>query len=411
LAIVAVIAGSSRDFTAAAPCCAIVLECRGKKQFSAFDSLKVLATDAIVSLINRYIFREAFGSWLMVMAVLFLIFMTNQLAEILGDTAADQLPREAVAAIFGFTALRYVTLLMPIALFLGVMFALARFTRDGEMAALSACGIGPGRLLVPIGALTVLLAIGLSWLALLTTPTVSRRIEEIRFSADQNIELGAIEPGRFTSPDSGDTVLYPREVIGDELHDVFLQSQQGERVIAILAARGRRVTDPSTGEMSFVLYDGRRYEGVPGEGEFLVIEFDEHGIPIRTEEDTEFVEGAAAKPTLALLQSTSLEDRAELQWRVSLPLSLLVLGLLAVPLSRSSPREGRYARLSIALFIYIIYANMTSIARIWLERGLVAEWLGMWWVHALVVAIALLLLARDGGWLVWRRTPRDAVAT
>jgi lipopolysaccharide export system permease protein len=112
-----------------------------------------------------------------------------------------------------------------------------------------------------------------------------------------------------------------------------------------------------------------------------------------------------------LLRSTSLEDRAELQWRVSLPLSLFVLGLLAVPLSRSSPREGRYARLAVALFIYIIYANMTSIARLWLERGLVADWLGMWWVHAVVVAIALLLLARDDGWLGWRRAPRQAVAT
>jgi len=387
------------------------LEYRGKKQFSAFDSLKVLAADSIVSLINRYVFREAFGSWLIVLAVLFLIFMTNQLADILGDAAADRLPREAVAAIFGFTALRYLTFLTPIALFLGIMFALARLTRDSEMAALAACGIGPGRLLVPIGALTVLLAIGLSWLALETTPAVSRRIEEIRFNADQDIELGAIEPGRFTSPDSGKTVLYPREVVGDELRDVFLQSQQGERVIAILAARGRRVMDPVTGELSFVLYDGRRYEGVPGEGSFLVLEFDEHGMPIRTEEEKQFVAGAASKPTLALLRSTALEDRAELQWRVSLPLSLFVLGLLAVPLSRSSPREGRYARLAVALFIYIIYANMTSLARLWLERGLVADWLGMWWVHAVVVAIALLLLARDDGWLSWRRAPRQAVAT
>jgi hypothetical protein len=54
---------------------------------------------------------------------------------------------------------------------------------------------------------------------------------------------------------------------------------------------------------------------------------------------------------------------------------------------------------------------MTSIARIWFERGLVADWLGMWWVHALVVAVALLLLARDTGWTVWSRAPRVVVAT
>jgi lipopolysaccharide export system permease protein len=363
-----------------------------------------------VNLLGRYILREAFGSWLIVMAVLFLIFMTNQLADILGDAAADQLPREAVAAIFGLTALRYVTLLTPIALFLGIMFALARLNRDGEMAALSACGVGPARLFVPIGVLTALLATVLAWLALETTPAASRRIDEIRFRADQDIELGAIEAGRFTSPDSGDTVLYPREVSGDELRDVFVQRQQGDRVIAILASRGRRVTDPVTGQMSFVLYDGRRYEGVPGQGEFLVVEFTEHGIPIRPEEQEPFVEGAAAKSTAALLASSLPEDRAEFQWRVSLPLSLFVLSLLAVPLSRSSPREGRYARLGIALFVYIIYANTMAIARVWVERDAIAPWLGMWWVHGAVASVALLLLARDSGLFAWRRATSGPAA-
>jgi lipopolysaccharide export system permease protein len=343
------------------------------------------------------------------MAVLFMILMTNQLAEILGDAAAERLPREAIAAIFGLTALRYFTVLTPIALFLGIMLALARLNRDGEMAALSACGIGPARLLVPIGTLTAALAFALSWLAFLTTPDASRRIEEIRFRADRDIELTAIEPGRFKSPDSGDTVLYPREVVGDELRDVFLQRQQGDRVVAIMAARGRRVLDPGSGEQSFVLYDGRRYEGVPGESDFLVVEFAEHGIPIRADEEKEFVVGAEAKSTLDLWHSSLPADRAELQWRWSLPVSLFVLGLLAVPLSRSSPREGRYARLGMALFVYIIYANLMSIARVWVERGVVAEWLGMWWVHAALALMAVLLLARESGW--FHRRPQRGAST
>jgi lipopolysaccharide export system permease protein len=359
-------------------------------------------------LLGRYIFREAFGSWLMVMAVLFLIFMTNQLADILGDAAADRLPRTAVLAIFGLTALRYLTLLAPITLFLGVTLALARLNRDGEMAALSACGVGFGRLLVPIGTLAVLLAVGLSWLALVATPAASRRIEEIRFQAEQNVELAAIEAGRFTSPDSGDTVLYAREVVGDELRDVFLEAQQDERVIVILAERGRRMLDPATGEQSFVLYSGRRYEGVPGESEFLVVEFDEHGIPVRPDQEDELVTLPAAKASGELLRSSALADRAELHWRLSLPLSLLVLGLLAIPLSRTSPREGRYARLGMALFIYLIYTNLLSIGRVWVERGVVSDEVGLWWVHAVVGLLTLWMFAREGGWFA-RAQPVPAV--
>jgi lipopolysaccharide export system permease protein len=353
-----------------------------------------------VNLIGRYIFREAFGSWLVVMAVLFLIFMTNQLADILGDAAGNRLPRDAVLAIFGLTALRYLTLLMPITLFLGVTLALARLNRDGEMAALSSCGVGGGRILVPIGAFTLLLATALAWLAFEATPSASRRMEAIRFSAQKNVELTAIDPGKFTTPDSGDTVLYAREVVGDELRGVFLQTQDDERVSVVLAERGRRVLDAATGALSFVLNNSRLYEGVPGENTFFVIEFEEQIVPIRPHKEGDFVEVAAAKPTRDLLRSRALADRAELHWRVSLPLSLFVLALLAVPLSRTSPREGRYARLGIALFVYLIYANLLSIARVWVERGIMTDAVGMWWVHAVVGLMGLWMLARESGWFV-----------
>lgn len=356
-----------------------------------------------MNLIGRYIFREAFGSWLVVMAVLFVIFMTNQLADILGDAAGNRLPRDAVLAIFGLTALRYLTFLTPIALFLGVTLALARLNRDGEMAALFACGISAARMLVPIGAFTLLLALGLSWLSLEAMPAANMRIEQIRFSAKQNAELTAIEPGKFTTPDSGDTVLYAREVVADELRDVFLESQRGDRVSVVLAERGRRIVDPSTGELSFALYNGRLYKGVPGESKFLVIEFDEQLVPIRPDNEDEFVEAVAAKPTRDLLRSPTLADRAELHWRLSFPLSLFVLALVAVPLTRTSPREGRYARLGIALLVYVIYFDLLLIARVWVERGIITDAVGMWWVHAVVALLGLLMLARESGWFVRAR--------
>jgi lipopolysaccharide export system permease protein len=299
---------------------------------------------------------------------------------------------------------------MPIALFLGVTLALARLNRDGEMAALAACGVGTGRLLVPIGGLALLLAAALGWLALVATPTASQRIEEIRFRAEQDVELEAVEAGKFTSPDSGDTVLYAREVVGDELRDVFVETQQDERVVVVLAARGRRLIDTTSGEQSFVLYDGKRYEGVPGQGEFLVLEFGEHGLPVRGEDDDEFVTVPAAKPTPELVRSIRPADRAELHWRLSMPVSLLVLGLLAIPLSRTSPREGRYARFGIALMIYVIYTNLLSIGRVWLERGVVGDAVGLWWVHAIAGLVALWMFAREGGWFVRARAPRPVAA-
>ena len=373
---------------------------------SVLDPPKRLETDTRVTLVSRYVFRECVGALAVVLGVLFLILLSNQFAEVLGDAAAGSLPREAVFPILGLTSLSYITLLAPIGLFLGIMLALARLSRDSEMAALAACGVGPGRLLRPIGLLTLLLAGAMSWLALVETPAASRRIEQIKLDAQEALSISAIEAGKFASPDSGETVVYAREVDGDRLVGVFAQQHLDERVVTVVADRGKRVQDAATGLLSFVLFDGTRYEGVPGSASFRILHFGEHGIPVRIEADDDYLPPIETRPTAALMASNDPADAAELQWRISSPLSLLVLALLAVPLSRSSPREGKYARVGVGLLIYIIYANMLSIARVWLERGYVPEWIGLWWVHGIAALIALWLLAKESG--VFVSAPRVA---
>ena len=353
-----------------------------------------------MNLINRYLFREISSSCVLVLLVMFVILMSNQFAEILGDAAANELPREAVFTVFGLTALRYVTLIAPVAVFLGIMLALARLNRDAETAALYACGIGPSNLLVPVGFMTAFVAALTGWLTLVSAPEAARRIEEIRFEAQEALDFGVIEAGRFIAPDAGDAVFYAERVEGEFLYDVFWSSEVDGRVVVIVAERGERVEDPRSGELSFVLYNGTRSEGVPGELDFSVIEFAEHGLPVRDAGRGEFEETIEMKAFTALIGARDSQSAAELQWRMSAPLSLFVLALLAVPLSRASPREGRYARLGVGLLIYIIYANMLSIARVWLERGVLPEWVGVWWVHVVLAAVALLLFGREAGWFV-----------
>src|SRR4029077_11364801 len=160
------------------------------------------------------------------------------------------------------------------------------------------------RLLVPVLTLTFALAAVLAWFSLFLNPAASARIDAIKLKAQQEMHLGALEPGKFMSPDNGKTVLYAREVVDNRLIDTFLEQQQGDRVVVTLADRGERIVDPATGAVSFVLRDGRRCGGVPGDNEFLIVEFDEHGIRIRRNDDTEVVETALSKPTSVLFASS-----------------------------------------------------------------------------------------------------------
>jgi lipopolysaccharide export system permease protein len=88
---------------------------------------------------------------------------------------------------------------------------------------------------------------------------------------------------------------------------------------------------------------------------------------------------------------------AEWHFRLGVPMATLILSVLAVPLSRSQPRQGRYGRLAIGLLVFIIYFNLMSAGTAWLEQGTVSPLVGIWWVHALMLAIALTLLGVQNG--------------
>jgi len=148
-----------------------------------------------------------------------------------------------------------------------------------------------------------------------------------------------------------------------------------------------------------LVQDGRRYSGVPGTPRFSVIEFSEHGIPYELPGVDEPELEPRAMSTAALFRSTENEAVAELHWRIGVPLSTLILAILAVPLSRSQPRQGRYGRIAIGLLVFIIYFNLLSAGKAWVEQGNVPPLVGIWWVHALMLSFALLLLAKQNGWI------------
>jgi lipopolysaccharide export system permease protein len=351
-------------------------------------------------ILDRYIFREIAQTWLAVTSVLLFILLTNQFARVLGDVAKDKLPRDAVFQVIGLTALQYLTILVPIALFLSVMLALGRLYRDSEMPAMMACRVGPGGVYRPLALLLIPLALGVAWLAMDIGPRALTAIERIGVEARRQADLASIEAGKFTSDGADGAVVYAEKVVGPgAVENVFLQRRTAAgSVEVVVAERGEQqeTEDPNT--RFFVLYDGRRYEGVPGTADFRVMEFAEHGIPYRLPAAVEPERDPEAMSTVDLLTPRTLEEAAELHWRIGVPLSTIILAMLAVPLSRSQPRQGRYGRLAVGLLVFIIYFNLLSAGKTWIEKGSVPVAAGLWWVHALMLMFACGLLAVQNGW-------------
>jgi len=351
-------------------------------------------------ILDRYIFKEIATTWLGVTLVLLMILLTNQFARVLGDVAKGKLPKGAAFDVIGLSAVQYLTVLVPIGLFLAIMMALGRLYRDSELPAMMACRTGPMGIYRPLLWLLIPLTLGVAWLSIDIAPKALIAIDRIGAEAQREADLASIEPGRFTVFGPDNAVVYGERITPDGfMEKVFLQRTLDNEVVeVVIAARGEQVASDDPDVRLLVLHDGRRYEGIPGTSQFRVVEFVEHGIPYRLPSLRTPVPRPRARPVAQLLGSDDLDEIAELQWRIGVPLSTLLLGFLAVPLSRAQPREGRYGRLAIGLLVFIIYLNMMSAAKTWIEQGTVSPTLGLWWVHGAIFLLALTLFGWQNGW-------------
>ena len=347
-------------------------------------------------LFDRYVLREVAAAWVAVTGVLLVILVSNQVARVLGQAAAGQVPREVVTALIGLSSIQNLTVLVPIGTLLAVVLGLGRLYHESEMAAVRACGRGPVSLYRPVMLLAGIVAVLLAWLTLDLAPAASAHAQSIRREALRNAQFGQLEPGKFRPFAGGTGVFYAESMDADgRLRNVFIQRRVGETIEVVVAESATHEVAEG-GDLHIVrLWNGDRYEGQPGSPAFRQVRFAEHGIPVRVGGAGGGAERREAKSTATLWNSGDLGDLAEWQWRVSLPLMTLLLAFLAVPLAELQPRQGRYARVGYAILLYFVYSNLISAARVWIEKGKIGPWAGVWWVHLLVALLALWLLNRQ----------------
>jgi len=333
------------------------------------------------------------SAWLVVSGVLLLILLANQVVGVLERAAANQYPQGVVLELIGLGALQYLSILLPVGLLLGVVLAFGRLYHDSEMAAALACGVGPLSIFLPVALLALAITAALAWLTLVLAPEATARVLSLRNEALRAGLLAPLQPGKFRTFGSGNAVVFAESVASDgTLGKVFIERNRGPLVEMALADRAtHRVTADGLTHI-LTLYDGERFEGVPGSAEFRTVRFAEHVVPVQVPAPPDVIRDLEARPTESLVDSSDKAERAELHWRITMPIMCLVLALIAVPLSRLQPRQGRYARVWLAVVIFFSYYNIAAAGKTWIARGTLPESLGLWWTHAVVALLALAVI-------------------
>jgi lipopolysaccharide export system permease protein len=352
-------------------------------------------------IVFRYLSREVLVTLSAVSAVLLVIIMSGRFIKYLAQAASGALDPGVLFLIMGFRLPGFLQLILPLGLFLGILLAYGRLYLESEMTVLAATGMSQQRLLLITLAPAALVSLLVAWLSFSLAPQGATQFSLLINKQDAMTEFDTLVPGRFQALRDGTRVTYTEQLSDDRVNlgGVFISEkrmssdQSKDRGITVLVAEKGHQEVRNDGSRYLILENGYRYDGNPGEANYRAIKYDTYGALLPKPDISDEVTDRDAIPTSELLSGEdSPRNRAELQWRVSLPILVFIVTLMAVPLARVNPRQGRFLKLLPAILLYMAYLTILIAARGALERGKIPAALGLWWVHLIFLAIGLGLL-------------------
>lgn len=324
-------------------------------------------------IINRYLVREVSGPFVAVSALLVIVFMTYSLTVFLTDASEGLLGAGQVARLTVLKTVIALEVLLPIALYVAVMLGMGRLYSDSEMDALRAAGMGELQILMPILRLALILAVLVGVLSTVLRPLVYNSLYTLRAQAEANSEIDRIKAGRFYSYSASGRTVFIENTRGslDKLQGVFIRTRNEEGLQVISAREGRFVQNATATHHELTLRDSSVFKRTAS-GRDVFGQFADFTILLPIKQPEPVSNRPKIASTLELGSRTGPRERAEFEWRLSTPISTLLLAMLAIPLSRSRPRQGRYARMLVALIVYALYFNLQRMTLSWVEQGTLA---------------------------------------
>ena len=342
-----------------------------------------------------------------VLTVLIAIALVVLFIRLLGDVARGELANEAVFAFLGFSLLYFLPVLMTIALFAGVLLPLSRMWRESEMVIWFSAGLSLTQWLRPVLSFAIPFSLIILMLTLALNPWAQTKKNEYRQDLRSRSESSLIAPGLFAESSAGQRVYYVESLnpLTGIVRNVFMQSRIDGQLGLVVAREGSH-TELQDGSRYLVFKDGRRYEGTPGQLDYRIVQFERYWMRLDPVAVDSKQTGVRQAQVGELLQDASPQARAELLWRLGVPVSALVLAAMAIPLSFVNTRARRSHGLVIALLLYFVYNNLLSLSQVWVAQGKLNLWLGVLTSHLPMVlaVLALFYLRTRLRFFRWKRS-------
>jgi lipopolysaccharide export system permease protein len=352
---------------------------------------------AFLRILNKYLYIELLKTFFAVLTVLLLITFGSEATKLLAMAVEGKVPSSIVLQLLLLKIPPALEVILPLVALLSVMLSVGRLYQDQEMVVMSSCGISPQYFQKRVLFFLIPLVLVTAWISLVVTPW-SYKTERLIIGEAQTISpISGIVPGRFNTLPNEAGVFYTKSISDSgELSNIWIQRQtqakDAKQDLILVAPIGR--FEWIDGRLVLVLEDGYSYLGMhdhtkTASGDVEVQSFKRFEVLIPELSAQPTRPAKLEVGTDVLWTSDTLEHQALLQWRLVTPFGVLVLGLIGLKMSRTGPREGRFAKVFFALVLYIIYNQLLMVGRDGMTEGGWPMSIGLWPVPLLFLILAL----------------------
>ncbi len=362
----------------------------------------------VFTTLEKYLMLQVIWTWLIATPVLISLLMTLEISRLMAKAAAGVIPPEHIWHLFWLRVPTDLGMVIPMTLFFSILLTFGRLYQGSEVTAFSAGGVDIFTASKGVRWFAVIISFVVAILILFVTPWAQTEMNRIHDEINANANLVGLSPGRFKTLSGGNgRIFYSEKISVDqrELEGVFFYEAVPPDSFRLITAETGELYPNQDGDGKWlVLQDGRQYSGRPGDPDMEILKFKEYGFLMEISKSSNKAPRGRAIPFHDLWGSNKLQHQAELQWRFTLPVMTILLALLAVPLSRTTPRGGKYAGMVPGVLLYMVFSNLFNISYGWIEKGKIESWLGMSWIYALILVLIFFLYLRQGVFLLpWKR--------
>lgn len=345
-------------------------------------------------ILYRYIAKDVLSVFVGVITVLFLILLGMLMIRFLSEVAAGAIAQEFLIPLVAIRALETWVLVVPLSFFLALIISLGRMNNENELIAAYACGFERKKLLLLIVGLSTLVALFVASMTLFFAPSADQKYHELMRDSRQQSDLSVLAAKKFIELSDG-SLFYAEQRDEQQLSGISIFKREKGGYSVINARQLTEDVNSSESKSLLIMRDGIRSVIDYSDNSYERITFGEYGIYVKKMEAGAVKSGVRALSSLELLNSSDVTYIAELQWRITLALMVVVLGVVAVVMSRYKPRAAKNGKLILGIVIYLFYGQLVVTSKNGIAQQEIPPEVGIWWVHILTLAIALIIFYRQ----------------